>query len=177
MDTQTASPRFSTDAIADANGSGITQPIEFRGNATLYAKKLAAVGVILLLAVAITGYFYLGERNPKFYLFGCGLSVAVLIGRYFSMMGFSGPPALSFDANGITIKKGKKITNVFWNDLRSVRNEVIRGGQLWEIAWTGGKFDYFIDGLTGAQKADLKKTFANIKLPHVNVRLEHYDTV
>ncbi|HUS36656.1 MAG TPA: hypothetical protein VM680_15000 [Verrucomicrobiae bacterium] len=177
MDIQTASPRFSTDAIADTNTTGVTQRVEFRGNPGLYAKKLAAVGVVLLIAIALTGYFYLGERNPKFYLFACGLSVAVLVGRYFSMMGLNGPPALIFDTKGITIQKGKKTTEIAWADLQSVRNEVIRGGQLWEIAWTGGKFDYFIDGLTGEQKAGLKATFAKIKLPHVTVRLEHYDTV
>lgn len=177
MDTQTASPRFSTDAIADTNGTGITQPVEFRGDRGLYAKKLAAVGVVLLVAIALTGYFYLGERNPKFYLFACGLSVAVLVGRYFSMMGLDGPAALLFDANGLTIKRGKKSTEIAWADLHSIRNELVRGGQLWEIAWAGGKFDYFIDGLTSAQKADLKKTIGNIKLAHVKVRLEHYDTV
>ena len=53
----------------------------------------------------------------------------------------------------------------------------VRGGQLWEITWATGKFDYFVDGLTSAQKAGLKKTIGNIKLPHVQVRLDHYDTV
>jgi hypothetical protein len=177
MNAETISPRFSTDAIAETSSSGISAPVEFRGNPSLYAKKLTAVGVVVLIAIAAMGWFQLEERNPKFYLFASGMTLAVLVGRYFSLMGISGPPALVFDVKGITIRKGKKTTEVAWSDLRSVRNEVVRGGQLWEIAWMGGKFDYFIDGLTSLRKAELKKTIGSIKLPHVQVRLEHYDTV
>jgi hypothetical protein len=169
--------RFSTDALGATAGSGITQRTEFRGNPALYAKKLALVGALILIAGSLVGYFELLERNPKFYLFMTGMTVTVLVGRYLSMMGLSGPPALIFDANGVAIQRRKKSTEIAWKDLRSIRNEVIRGGQLWEITWATGKFDYFIDGLTGVQKGELKKTIGNINLPHVQIRLDHYDTV
>jgi hypothetical protein len=175
-----AQARFSTEAVIDndvGSGHGISQRIEFRGDRSLYAKKLAAVGVIVMIAIAAVGWFYLQERNPKFYMFMSGMAVAVMVGRYLSMMGLNGPPALIFDTAGVTIRNGKKAMDVPWGNLRSIRSEVVRGGQLWAITWTGGQFEYFVDGLTGQQKADLKKTIGAIKLSHVKIRLEHYDTV
>jgi hypothetical protein len=180
MSATSARPRFATDAVIDSDSAGshgIIQRTEFRGDRSLYAKKLAAVGVIVLIALGAVGWFYLEERNPKFYMFMGGMAVAITVGRYFTMMGLSGPPAVVFDTTGITIRNGKKTMDIPWANLRSIRNEVVRGGQLWEFTWTGGKFDYFVDGLTGAQKVDLKKTISSIKLPHVKVRVEHYETV
>src|SRR5687767_5990638 len=116
MDAQTISPRFSTDAITDTGDSGIKQRIEFQGDRSLYAKKLAAVGVVVLIAIAAVGWFQLEERNPKFYLFATGMMIAILIGRYFSMMGLNGPPALVFDTKGITIRKAKKTMEIPWSD-------------------------------------------------------------
>ena len=145
---ENGSARFSTDALATPVSSGITQRQEFRGNPSLYAKKLAVVGALILIAGFLLSYFQLLERNPKFYLFMSGMTAAILVGRYFSMMGLNGPPTLIFDVHGLTIQHSKKSNEIAWKDLRSIRNEVIRGGQLWEITWATGKFDYFVDGLT-----------------------------
>lgn len=169
--------RFSTDVITGVPASGIPARAQFRGSPSLYGKKLAGVGVVVLIAISMVSWFQLEERNPYFYLFALGMTAAVLTCRYFTMMGVNGPPSLIFEATGITIKCTKKNHAVLWSDLRSIRHELIRGGQLWEIVWTGGKFDYFVDGLTSAQKVDLKNTISNVKLPHVQIRLEHYDTV
>lgn len=46
---------------------------------------------------------------------------------------------------------------------------------LWQFEAAQTKIEFFLDGLTGEQKENLKKTIGSISLPGVTVSLEHYD--
>jgi len=155
--------------------SGITENHVYRGDPSRYAKQLAIISVLAVIGILLVGYFGLKEKNPKFYLFMCGVAIVVALGRYFSMMGLHGPAALVIGPSGVKLQGHNKSTEVNWADLRSIRSVATRGGMLWEVAYAQGKFEYFTDGLTGQQKDELKKTIGSINLPHVEVRLEHYD--
>src|SRR5262245_13205154 len=114
-------------ALSGAPSAAIERKV-FQGDRSRYAKILAVIGVGVISAILLGGRFYLGETNPKFYLFMCGGTALVLTGRYFSMMGLRGPNALVFDNAGLTLQGARKSKQISWSDLRSIRLTLIRGG-------------------------------------------------
>lgn len=102
--------------------------------------------------------------------FATGPVLLALSFRFWNMQVRNGPWELTFNTEGVTMANKKKRESISWRDLESIRYMIL-GGHHWEFKSRTQTFtvDYYVDGLTGAQRKDLEETIKGINLPNCKI--------
>jgi tRNA(His) 5'-end guanylyltransferase len=142
-----------------------TTPKIFQAKPSSIKKKIALVFFIagaILFTLAMAKVIEPG--NGAFFFIG-GLLAMVFSARFWLMQVKSGPQALTFDSNGITIAKKSSSETIPWGDLISIRY-MAGSSHYWEFRHRGSEEPayYFLDGLSSADQENLLQTITSIKL-------------
>jgi hypothetical protein len=132
-------------------------------------KKIAlvafAVGAVSF-TLAVTGVIGTANGGP---FFAGGLVAMAFAFRFWNMQVRSGPTAVTFAVDGITIGNRSSADTIAWPDLEAIRYKVWRGGHFWEFKSRKKEqtIDYYVDGLSMAQLEEMRQIVSTIKLPNV----------
>jgi hypothetical protein len=149
--------------------SDFTAPKVFRANPGKFKRR--AFGVAAVVGAGSLTWACVSKSQHGYLGFAIGLVLLIFSFRFWNMMVRNGPWELTFNSEGVTMANKKKRESISWGDLESIRYMVWRGGHCWEFKSRTQTFtvDYYLDGLTGAQRKELEETIKGINVPNCKV--------
>jgi hypothetical protein len=145
-------------------------PRVFQANPSALKKKIfLAVGLAgaASLAVALVGW---APPDKAPFCFAGGITAMIFAIRFWTMQVQGGPTALTFSQDGVTIGNQASRTDIAWSDLAAITYQVSRSGHHWRFARrSGDTHEYYLDGLTGAQRSQLEETVKSIQASDIKV--------
>jgi hypothetical protein len=148
-----------------------TIPKVFQAKPSKLKKKVGLAAFVIgavSFTLAVTGV--IGQANGA-YFFAGGIATMALAFRFWNMQ-VQNPTRLTFKTEGVEFAQRSSCETIPWAELESIRYRVWRGGHFWEFEIRGRKqtLDYYVDGLTSAQLAELRETIAAIHFSDVQVQ-------
>jgi len=142
----------------------------FQAKPSNLKKKMALIAFVLGAISFTLAVTKVAGTNNGAYFFAGGITAMALAFRFWSMQ-VHNPMAVTFAGNGITIIEGSSNETITWPELESIRYRIWRGGHYWEFKKRGREttFDYYVDGLSAAQREELRQTVASLTFPGVSI--------
>ncbi len=145
-------------------------PRVFQANPSPLKKKtflilgLAGAGA---LTAALLGW---GPAEQRAYYFGGGITAMAFSIRFWTMQVSGGPTALTFNNSGLSLGNQTSTTAIAWADLAAINYHVSSSGHRWLFTRRDGTVaEFYLDGLTGAQRQELEQTITSIQVPDIKV--------
>jgi hypothetical protein len=149
--------------------------ITFQAKPSKLKKSIALIAFVAGAVTFTMAIMKVGNPGNGPIFFAGGLVAMAFAFRFWNMQVRVGPMAVTFDPHGITIGNRSSINTIPWPELAAIRYKATKGGHYWEFKARGRDqtIDYYLDGLTSAQQADLFAAITSIKLLGVLIQPIH----